>query len=176
LGVFEHSLVFSLYPAVYNNLDITPGVVEFTPRSSDDAVTRLAFGEVDFALTSNIMRQDLITPAINAGQIYQLPLFAARFVLVYSLPTMTSSDAGVILDYNTMSDIWMGRITTWNDPRIAALNPSLSAQGRLPDLVITRVAASSGDREIEKIYFGTVNYRTTGTSHSYTLLHDQYDG
>jgi ABC-type phosphate transport system substrate-binding protein len=170
-------LIFNLYPAVYNNLEATTGDIQFTSGGSDDAISRLAWGEIDFALvSSSIMRQDLLTPPITAGQIYQLPLFASRFVLIYSLPTMTSADLGIILDYNTMSDIWMGRITNWNDPRIAALNPSLAAQGRLINLNITRIAANSGDREIEKIYFGTLNSKTAGTKSAYNLSRDSYNG
>jgi phosphate transport system substrate-binding protein len=166
-----------LYPAVYNNLEATTGEIHFSVQASDDAITRLAWAEIDFALvSSSIMRQDLLTPALTSGQVLQLPLFASRFVLIYSLPTLSETDTSIILDYNTMSDIWMGRITNWNDPRIAALNPSLAAQGRLINLNITRIAANSGDREIETVYFSTLQHWTDGTSSRYNISHDSNGG
>jgi hypothetical protein len=43
----------------------------------------------------------------------------------------------------TLSDIWTGKIMTWNDPRIQALNPELVASNRLPSLNITRLVSLS---------------------------------
>lgn len=87
----------------------------------------------------------------------------------------------IILDYSTMSDIWMGRIISWRHPRILALNPSLAATNSIPDVNITLVVASSDPREIERVLFTTLNvwtkdttsmfnvtYKDTGVPHAFT--------
>jgi hypothetical protein len=49
---------------------------------------------------------------------------------------------GVLFNAETLSDVWTGKITTWDSPRIQALNPDLVATGRLPALNITRYHSS----------------------------------
>ncbi len=44
------------------------------------------------------------------------------------------------LDGNTLGDIYLGKITKWNDPAIAKLNPNVS----LPDQAIAVVRRSDG--------------------------------
>lgn len=46
----------------------------------------------------------------------------------------------MVLDGTTLADIYLGKITKWNDPRIAKLNPSL----KLPDQAIVVVRRSDG--------------------------------
>jgi phosphate transport system substrate-binding protein len=119
------------------------------------------------------MRPDLVNRAVDTGEVLQLPLFASRFVMTYNLPGMTTSEEGIILDYATMSDIWMGKIINWNDGRIASLNPELAAAGRFPDLNITRVASSTGEREGERIFFTIVAAYSTGKS-AYNVTKNAY--
>jgi ABC-type phosphate transport system substrate-binding protein len=96
------------------------------------------------------MRQDTLTAAIDSGYVLELPLFAARFVLIYSLPTLGVTDQELVVDYDLLSDIWQGKIISWDHPRFTELNPALSAAGKLPSgLNITRVVVTSGEREAE---------------------------
>ena len=44
------------------------------------------------------------------------------------------------LDGKTIADIYLGKITKWNDPAIAKLNPGL----KLPDKAIASVHRSDG--------------------------------
>jgi phosphate transport system substrate-binding protein len=46
----------------------------------------------------------------------------------------------MVFDGKTLAQIYLGEITRWNDPRITALNPSMS----LPDMAITVVHRSDG--------------------------------
>jgi uncharacterized protein Usg len=50
-----NSSLFSLYPPVYNNLALTTGYVTYTITDSDDALQRLLWGEVDFAIVSSLI-------------------------------------------------------------------------------------------------------------------------
>jgi ABC-type phosphate transport system substrate-binding protein len=122
------------------------------------------------------MTTSKLNAALTSGEVIQLPLFSTRFVLIYSIPGLYSYEDGVILDYPTMSDIWMGKITNWNHPSIALLNPDLASAGRLPDLNITRIVSTAGARESERIYFTVLNNWTKGTPHEYNITRDDKNG
>jgi len=63
-----------------------------------------------------------------------LPMTAGEIVLAYNLPGV----AELKLPRDVYSDIFLGKITTWNDPRIAAVN----AGATLPETPITVVVRS----------------------------------
>ena len=61
----------------------------------------------------------------------------------------------LVLDGSTIADIYLGKISKWNDPAILALNPGV----KLPDLgiMVVRRADSSGTTAIFTKYLSTVS-------------------
>jgi len=57
------------------------------------------------------------------GKLLQLPTVAGAVVVAYNLPQLKSP---LKLDGAVLADIFLGKITKWNDPRIAALNSGVS--------------------------------------------------
>ena len=72
------------------------------------------------------------------GGVQLLPMTAGEIVLAYNLPGVKE----LRLSREVYPAIFLGKITKWNDPKIAAVNPGV----KLPDLQITvvRRADSSG--------------------------------
>lgn len=70
------------------------------------------------------------------GKILHLPVVAGGVAIIYNLP----GDPKLKLDGDTLAEIYLGKITKWNDPRIAALNSGIN----LPDLAIIPVHRSDG--------------------------------
>jgi phosphate transport system substrate-binding protein len=70
-------------------------------------------------------------------------------VAAYNLPGVP--DKGLKLTGPVLADIYLGKITKWNDPRIVELNPELS----LPDADIITVHRSDGSGTT----FGPIIYR-----------------
>jgi phosphate transport system substrate-binding protein len=58
----------------------------------------------------------------NGGRFLTLPLTLGAIAVVYNLPQIGGHT--LQLDGPTLARIFMGEITTWNDPAIAKLNPS----------------------------------------------------
>ena len=58
--------------------------------------------------------------------------------MTYNLPSL--GDTKLKFDGNLLVDIFMGRVTKWNDPKIAALNPGV----KLPDIDLIVVHRSDG--------------------------------
>jgi phosphate ABC transporter phosphate-binding protein len=56
-----------------------------------------------------------------------VPILAGAVVLAYNLENVTGTPR-LVLDRETVVNIYNGRITHWNDPKIVRLNPKLSSQ------------------------------------------------
>jgi phosphate transport system substrate-binding protein len=68
--------------------------------------------------------------------------------LTYNIPELDpAADPALILDRQTLVDIYNAKIGKWNDPAIVALNPGLAA--KLPDQTITTVHRSDGSGTTE---------------------------
>jgi len=73
----------------------------------------------------------------NGPGTLNLPVAAHAAAIVYNLPGLT---ARLHLTGLIIADIYLGRITRWNDPQIAKINPGLT----LPDLAIDPIHQSNG--------------------------------
>lgn len=73
----------------------------------------------------------------TGGRAFNIPITLADVVPTYNLPGI---DKGLVFSGELLVDIFMGKITRWNDPAIAALNPGIN----LPNTNITVVHRSDG--------------------------------
>ena len=89
---------------------------------------------VDFGASDGPMSDENL--AKTPGKILHLPTVAGADVIAYNLP----GDPKLKLDGDTIVNIFLGNITKWNDPKIAALNPGVD----LPDLPVIVVHRSDG--------------------------------
>ncbi len=89
---------------------------------------------MDFGASDVPMKDEAMSQA--PGKILQLPIVAGGVAIMYNLP----ANPHLRLDGDTLANIYLGHITTWNDPKIAALNPGVS----LPNLAIVPVHRTEG--------------------------------
>lgn len=119
-----------------------PGkVVSYNPTGSGAGREQFIAGHVDFAGADSPLVADQISPAAkrcDGNPAWDLPLVFGPVALVYNLPGV----ANLVLSSDALARVFSGRITAWNDPILAALNPGLA----LPDTKIVPVyrADSSG--------------------------------
>ncbi|HEY5233947.1 MAG TPA: phosphate ABC transporter substrate-binding protein PstS [Verrucomicrobiae bacterium] len=90
----------------------------------------VAFGASDAPMTDASMANS------KNGKILHFPIVAGGVALMYNLP----GGPKLKLDGDTIAGIYLGNITKWNDPKIAALNPGVD----LPDLQIVPVHRTEG--------------------------------
>jgi len=83
----------------------------------------------------------------------QVPMLTGGVVVIVNLPGV--KDGQLKLSKDVLSRIYLGEITTWNDPAIKAINPGL----RLPKMKITvvRRADSSGTSFIFTNYLSKIS-------------------
>ena len=72
-----------------------------------------------------------------AAGVMHLPTVAGPVVLTYNLPGLSGD---LKLDGEAVAEIYLNKITKWNDAKIAALNPGVA----LPDMPIISVHRSDG--------------------------------
>jgi phosphate transport system substrate-binding protein len=107
----------------YQALGSGAGIKQFQQHLVD-------FGASDAAMTDQEMT------AVKDGVVL-LPMTAGAIVLAYNLPGITNE---LKLSREAYSGIFLGKITTWNDPAITKTNPGVN----LPDTKITVVSRSDG--------------------------------
>ncbi len=129
------SFPFPLYSAWFKAFSQkTSGVtVDYQAKGSGAGIQDLINNTVDFAASDAAMSPEQIAK-VERGVVL-LPMTAGEIVLAYNLPDKPKE---LKLPRDVYPDIFLGKITKWNDPRIVAANPGV----KLPDLPITVVRRS----------------------------------
>ncbi|MBN1646543.1 MAG: phosphate ABC transporter substrate-binding protein PstS [Spirochaetales bacterium] len=105
----------------------TGNKVNYQGVGSGAGIKQLTEKTVDFGASDAPMKQKEMEAA--GAEVLHIPTCIGAIVLTYNLPTVK---ARLKFDSDTIADIFLGKITKWNDPAIVALNPGVS----LPDLAI----------------------------------------
>lgn len=108
--------------------------VSYNPTGSGAGREQFIAGHVDFAGADSPLAADQIGPAsarCDGNPAWDLPLVFGPIALVYNLAGVPA----LVVSSDALAKIFSGRITAWNDPILAALNPGLV----LPDTKITPI-------------------------------------
>lgn len=126
---------YPLYSKMFDTYDGVTGVrVNYNSIGSGGGIKALTDKTVDFG-ASDAFLNDQEAAAMGAPVLH-IPTCVGAVVLSYNL----DGNPALKLDGAVTADIFLGKVTNWNDPRVAALNPGLS----LPDLAVTVVHRSDG--------------------------------
>lgn len=110
--------------------------INYQSVGSGAGVEQFTKGTVDFGASDTAMKDDEITKVPADKGVLLLPMTAGSIVLAYNLPDVPE----LKLPREVYANIFLGKITKWNDPQIAAANPG----AKLPDQAITVVHRSDG--------------------------------
>jgi phosphate transport system substrate-binding protein len=108
--------------------------VSYQSVGSGAGVEQFTKGTVDFGASDVAMKDEEIAKVTKG--VVLLPVTAGSIVIGYNLPEVK----GLKLSRDVYTDIFLGKITNWNDPKIAAINPGV----KLPDKSITPIHRSDG--------------------------------
>jgi phosphate transport system substrate-binding protein len=110
--------------------------INYQSIGSGGGIRQFTEGTVDFGASDGPMNESQIQ-AVN-GNVLHVPTVLGAVAVTYNLPSLGATK--LKFDGNALVDIFMGRITKWNDKRLAALNPGV----QLPDLDVIVVHRSDG--------------------------------
>jgi phosphate transport system substrate-binding protein len=119
--------------------DVNPDAsINYQSIGSGGGIEQFLAQTVDFGSSERILsEEDLILAAEERGcDPIEIPVVFGAVTIAFADPALE----GLVLDANTIADIFERRITNFSDPAIAELNPDLD----LPDLDIIPVHRSDG--------------------------------
>jgi phosphate transport system substrate-binding protein len=140
--------VYDVWTKSYQFVD--PAVnITYAGTGSGAGKKAIVDGTVDFAGSDSVLKDEYKTVA----DLQMLPTLAGAVVPIFNLVSSEKDAKGaavaitaLVLDRQTLADIYQAKITKWNDAAIAKLNPT----AKLPDAGITVIhrSDSSGTSEI----------------------------
>ena len=126
--------IYSKWFAEYNRLH--PNVrINYQSQGSGAGIRQLTSRTVFFGASDQPMKDAQLEAA--PGPILHLPTVLGAVVPVYNLPGVSGE---LKFTGPLLADIVLGKVTRWNDPAIATLNPGVT----LPETAITFVHRSDG--------------------------------
>jgi phosphate transport system substrate-binding protein len=129
----------------YQSLGSGAGVKQYTERTVD-------FGATDGPMT------DAEIAAAN-GEVIHIPTVLGADAVTWNLPTLGTTQ--LRFDATVLADIFLGKITRWNDPRLVALNPGVALPAL--DLLVVHRSDGSGTTYIWTDYLSTVSQEWSTT-------------
>jgi phosphate transport system substrate-binding protein len=121
--------------------DLTGGrvTVNYQSIGSGGGVRQFIEQTVMFGMSEAFLSDEVMADieAQTGGTAFNIPITLADVVPTYNLPGIGK---GLVFDGELLVDLFMGKITRWNDPRIQELNPGVN----LPPLPVQIVHRSDG--------------------------------
>ena len=126
--------IYSKWFSEYNKLH--PDVeINYQPQGSGFGIQQIQKQTVFFGATDGPMTPDQLLGA--AGKVLHFPTVLGADVPVYNIPGVT---AELKFTGPVLANMFLGKITKWNDPELVKLNPGVS----LPNLDVTVAHRSDG--------------------------------
>ncbi len=120
--------------------DATDGrvTVNYQSIGSGGGIRQFLEQTVMFGMTERFLTDEQLADigANTGGTAFNLPITLGDVVPTFNLPGVDE----LVFDGQLLAEIFLGNVTLWNDPAIAALNPDV----RLPPLPISVVHRSDG--------------------------------
>lgn len=142
---------YPLYARWFNDYAVRTNVrINYQSIGSGGGIRQMLAGTVDFGATDVPMTDAEIAEAHTP--IIHVPTVVGAVAITYNLPALQRP---LRLAGDVVADVFLGRVTRWNDPRIVALNPDAP----LPDaeILVVHRADGSGTSYIMSDYLSAVS-------------------
>jgi phosphate transport system substrate-binding protein len=140
-----YSKWFSEYNKLHPNVEIN-----YASIGSGGGIRQVSSQTVFFGATDGPMTNDQLLAA--PGKILHFPTVLGAVLPIYNVPEVTQE---LKFTGPLLADIFLGKITKWNDPAIAKVNPGVSLPGS--DITIVHRSDGSGTSYIWVDYLAKVS-------------------
>ena len=142
---------YPLYSKWFADYAAATGVkINYQSIGSGGGIRQLSEGTVDFGASDSPMSDEDMAKA--KGPVMHFPTVLGAVVIAYNLPALA---APLNLSGDLIADIFAGKITKWNNPRIAAVNGGVSLPG--DDIIVVHRSDGSGTTFVFTDYLATVS-------------------
>jgi len=125
--------------------------INYQSIGSGGGIRQFTQGTVDFGATDGPMSPAQMEAVQN--NVLHIPTVIGAVVLTYNLPSLGATQ--LQLDGATIADIYLGRITKWNDKRIASMNAGVALPNT--DIIVVHRSDGSGTSYIFTDYLTKVS-------------------
>ena len=117
--------------------------INYAGGGSGKGKSDISAGTVDFAGSDSFMSDTELATASAGGKgnVLHVPAAIGAIVMIYNLPGFSATDKIKLTGAN-IADIYLAKITKWNDPAILANNPNLQLPAA--DIVVVHRSDGSG--------------------------------
>jgi phosphate transport system substrate-binding protein len=127
---------YPIYSKWFSEYSASHGIqINYQPVGSGAGIRQVVAGTVDFGASDGPMADEQL--AASKVKIQHIPTVLGAVVPIYNLPGV---GAALKFSPDVLADIYLGKITNWNDARIAKDNPGVN----LPNSEIFVVHRSDG--------------------------------
>src|SRR3954468_9912269 len=125
--------------------------INYQSIGSGGGIRQYTEGTIDFGASDAPMTDEQVK-AVN-GNVLHIPTVLGAVVATYNLPGVGKT--ALRLDGATLADIFLGRISTWNDRRITSLNPGVNLPEQ--DIIVVHRSDGSGTTFIFTDYLSRIS-------------------
>jgi phosphate transport system substrate-binding protein len=125
--------------------------INYQSIGSGGGIRQFIEGTVDFGATDGPMTDEQMKQV--QGKVLHVPTVLGAVVMTWNLPQL--GNKRLQLDGPTIADIFLGKITKWNDRRLAALNAGVSLPAA--DIIVVHRSDGSGTSYIFTDYLAKVS-------------------
>ncbi|HET9696922.1 MAG TPA: phosphate ABC transporter substrate-binding protein PstS [Terriglobales bacterium] len=140
-----YSKWFNEYHKAHSDIQIN-----YQSIGSGGGIRQLSTGTVDFGASDGPMTDQQLSEA--GRKIYHLPTVLGAVVPAYNVPGVKQE---LKFTGKVLADIFMGKISTWNDAAIAKLNPGVNLPGT--QIIVAHRSDGSGTTYIWTDYLSKVS-------------------
>lgn len=135
-GATFPNIIYQNWMLTYNQLH--PDVqLNYQSIGSGGGIRQFSDGTVDFGGTDAPMTDSAI--AAIKGNVLHIPTVLGAVVPTYNLPGLTQP---VRFTPDVLADIFLGKITNWNDARLRSINPGVTLPNQ--DIIVVHRSDGSG--------------------------------
>jgi phosphate transport system substrate-binding protein len=143
---------YPLYFKWFGDYAAQTGVrINYQSIGSGGGIRQITEGTVDFGASDGPMTDEQLARAKH-GRILHFPTVLGAVVVSYNLPNLSQP---LKLTGPVIGDVFLGKITKWNDPRIAQLNPGVPLPAT--DLIVAHRSDGSGTTYVFTDYLATIS-------------------
>ncbi|WP_417915572.1 phosphate ABC transporter substrate-binding protein PstS [Candidatus Electronema sp. JM] len=135
----------------YQYKELTKVQVNYQSIGSGGGIAQIKAKTVDFGASDAPLQKS----QLNESNLVQFPMIMGGVVPVVNVEGVAAG--GMTLSNAVLADIFLGRVTKWNDPAIAGLNKGISLPDK--DITVVRRSDGSGTTNIFTDYLAKVSVR-----------------
>jgi phosphate transport system substrate-binding protein len=113
--------------------------VNYQGIGSGGGIAQFTAGTVDFGATDSAMKDEELAAAQKKGEPLHIPTVLGAVTVSYNVEGV---EKGLKLDGATIADIFLGKVTKWNDPEIAKQNSGVNLPAN--DITVCHRSDESG--------------------------------